>query len=94
MSKVDAKALASENANYAAVAAAAAMSAATTDRKLVEVTGRAKDLEATVSTLQKELGRAQEQVGSVIFCSSAHVSHCFRAEVHLRRLHASGQKGS
>ncbi|VDL44737.1 unnamed protein product [Hymenolepis diminuta] len=47
--------------NYAAVAAAAAASAAATERKLVEVTEKARDLESTISTLQKELGRAQDQ---------------------------------
>ncbi|KAM7541524.1 hypothetical protein Aperf_G00000027641 [Anoplocephala perfoliata] len=47
--------------NYAAVAAAAAASAAATERKLAEVTERARDLESTISTLQKELGRAQDQ---------------------------------
>lgn len=48
--------------NYAAVAAAAAASAAATERKLADVTERARDLESTISTLQKELGRAQDQV--------------------------------
>nr|CDS15415.1 liprin alpha 2 [Echinococcus granulosus] len=51
-----------EGTNYAAVAAAAAASAAATERKLVEVTERARDLESTITTLQKELGRAQDQV--------------------------------
>nr|VZI24753.1 unnamed protein product [Spirometra erinaceieuropaei] len=53
--------LAAENANYAAVAAAAAASAAATERKLVEVTGHAKDLEATVTSLQKELSHSHDQ---------------------------------
>uniref|UniRef100_A0A0V0J9J9 SAM domain-containing protein n=1 Tax=Schistocephalus solidus TaxID=70667 RepID=A0A0V0J9J9_SCHSO len=53
--------LAAENANYAAVAAAAAASAAATERKLVEVTGHAKDLEATVASLQKELSHSHDQ---------------------------------
>ncbi|VDO05419.1 unnamed protein product [Rodentolepis nana] len=52
----------SSSTNYAAVAAAAAASAAATERKLVEVTERARDLDSTISTLQKELGRAQDQV--------------------------------
>ena len=52
-----------EDTNYAAVAAAAAASAAATERKLVEVTERARDLEATISSLQKELGRSHDQVG-------------------------------
>ena len=51
-----------EDTNYAAVAAAAAASAAATERKLVDVTERARDLESTISTLQKELGRSQDQV--------------------------------
>uniref|UniRef100_A0A5K3ELW8 Liprin-alpha-2 n=1 Tax=Mesocestoides corti TaxID=53468 RepID=A0A5K3ELW8_MESCO len=51
-----------EGTNYAAVAAAAAASAAATERKLVEVTEKARDLESNVSTLQKDLGRAQDQV--------------------------------
>lgn len=51
-----------EGTNYAAVAAAAAASAAATERKLVEVAGRSRDLESTITTLQKELGRAQDQV--------------------------------
>ncbi len=54
------------------MAAAAAASAAATERKLVEATGKAKDLEANVSTLQKELGRAQDQV-SVLSSSPLNV---------------------
>uniref|UniRef100_A0A183TP98 Golgi autoantigen, golgin subfamily a, 2 n=1 Tax=Schistocephalus solidus TaxID=70667 RepID=A0A183TP98_SCHSO len=53
--------LAAENANYAAVAAAAAASAAATERKLVEVTGHAKDLEATSVRLQRDLRELEAQ---------------------------------
>ncbi|TGZ62405.1 hypothetical protein CRM22_007449 [Opisthorchis felineus] len=48
-------------ASYAAAAAAAAASAVAAERKLVEVTARSHDLEASIAGLQKEVARSNEQ---------------------------------
>ncbi|CAH8555066.1 unnamed protein product [Schistosoma intercalatum] len=49
-------------ASVAAAAAAAAASAVAVERKLVEVTTKSRDLEASNTTLQKELSRAHDQI--------------------------------
>ncbi|THD22928.1 Liprin-alpha-2 [Fasciola hepatica] len=48
-------------ASYAAAAAAAAASAVAAERKLAEITARSRELEATTSSVQKELARSNEQ---------------------------------
>ncbi|CAH8854017.1 unnamed protein product [Trichobilharzia szidati] len=49
-------------ASVAAAAAAAAASAVAAERKLAEVTTKSRDLEASNTTLQKELSRAHDQI--------------------------------
>ncbi|CAL8106434.1 unnamed protein product [Calicophoron daubneyi] len=49
-------------ASYAAAAAAAAASAVAAERKLTEMTAKARDLESSIASVQKELTRANDQV--------------------------------